>query len=90
MASLFLTSALDRSERSASHPDRFIPWKVASGTHCIGGWLDPRAGLHAVEKIEISCPVGNRNRAVQPVAPTELFRLEIALWDVSWAAKCGD
>jgi hypothetical protein len=34
----------------ASHPDRFIPRDRISGTHCIGGWVDLRAGLDAVEK----------------------------------------
>jgi hypothetical protein len=32
---VFLTSALDGGERSASRP----------GTHWKGGWVDPRAGL---------------------------------------------
>jgi hypothetical protein len=26
---------------------RFTPGKKAPGTHCIGGWVDPRTGLEA-------------------------------------------
>jgi hypothetical protein len=47
---IFLTSALAGGEWSASCPCRFIPGERAPGTHCIGGWLDPRAGLDDVEK----------------------------------------
>jgi len=36
----FLISTLDRGEWSASRPGRFIP-----GTHWIGEWVSPRAGL---------------------------------------------
>jgi hypothetical protein len=50
----FLTSALDRGERSASRPCSFIPEERASGTHWIGGWVARRAG--------------NRTSAFQPVA----------------------
>jgi hypothetical protein len=46
---IFLTSALAGSEGSASHPGRFTP-----GTHWIGGWVDPRAGMDDVEKREFS------------------------------------
>jgi hypothetical protein len=35
---------------SASRPDRFIPGEKAPGTHWIGGWVDPRAGLDDMEK----------------------------------------
>jgi hypothetical protein len=45
-----LTSALAGGEWSASRPGRFIPEKRAPRTHCIGGWVGPRAGLHVVEK----------------------------------------
>jgi hypothetical protein len=48
-----------RGESSARPPGRF-----ASCTHWIGGWLGPRASLHAVEKRELSCPAGNRNPVV--------------------------
>jgi hypothetical protein len=45
----FLTSALDGGEWSASRLGHFIPGERAPGTHCIGGWVGPRAGLYAVE-----------------------------------------
>jgi hypothetical protein len=41
-----LTSALVGGEWSTSRPGRFTP-----GTHWIGGWLDLRAGLDDLEKI---------------------------------------
>jgi len=46
----FLTSALDRSESSASRPGRFTAGEIAPGIHCIGGRVGPRAGLDAVVK----------------------------------------
>jgi hypothetical protein len=46
----FLTSALDGWEWSASRTGRFTPGETASGTHWIESWVDPRAGLDAVEK----------------------------------------
>jgi hypothetical protein len=48
---LHLTSALDGAEWSASLPDSFTPGK--SPPVWIGGWMAPRAGLDAVEKIKI-------------------------------------
>jgi hypothetical protein len=42
---VFLTSALAGSEWLASRPGRFTP-----GTHWIGGWVGPRAGLDYMEK----------------------------------------
>jgi hypothetical protein len=44
-----LPSALNGGEWSASHPSRFTPRKGALGSHWIGGWVGPRAGLDAVE-----------------------------------------
>jgi hypothetical protein len=44
-----LTSALD-GELSASRPSHFTPMETATGTHWIGGWVGPRAGLDAVVK----------------------------------------
>jgi hypothetical protein len=46
----FLTSALDGGEWSGSRPCCFTPGERAPGTHWIGGWVDPRAGLDDVEK----------------------------------------
>jgi hypothetical protein len=42
---ILLTSALAGGEWSVSCSGRFIP-----GTHLIGGWVSPRAGVDDVEK----------------------------------------
>jgi hypothetical protein len=47
---IFLTSALVGGECSASRPGRFSPGEIAPGTHWIGGWVGPRAGLDDVQK----------------------------------------
>jgi hypothetical protein len=47
---IFLTSALV-GELSASRPGRFTP-----GTNCIGGCVDPRAGLHDMEGKFLTLP----------------------------------
>jgi len=43
-----LTLALDGGEWSASRPGHFAPGVRAHGTHWIGDWVGPRAGLNAV------------------------------------------
>jgi hypothetical protein len=43
---VFLTSALYGGEWSSSRPGRITP-----GIYCVGGWVGPRTGLYAVEKI---------------------------------------
>jgi len=47
---------LDRCEWSASLPGRLTPGEGASGTHWLGGWLGPTAGLDAVAKRKKSLP----------------------------------
>jgi hypothetical protein len=50
----FLTSARDGGEWSGS---QFLPLYPGGGsprTHCIGGWVGPRAGLDDVEKRKFS------------------------------------
>jgi hypothetical protein len=47
---IFLTSALAGSEWSAARPGRFTHREKAPGTHWVGGWVDPRAGLDDLEK----------------------------------------
>jgi hypothetical protein len=45
-----LTSALVGAEWSASRSSRFTSREKAPGTHWIGDWVSPRAGLYTVEK----------------------------------------
>jgi hypothetical protein len=45
-----LISALGGGEWSASRLGRFTPREIAPGTHWIGGWVGPRAGLDTVVK----------------------------------------
>jgi hypothetical protein len=51
-----LTSALDWSKWSVSCPGRFTPRERAPGTHWIGSWVDPGAGLNVVVKRKIQRP----------------------------------
>jgi hypothetical protein len=54
----FLNLELDGGEWSASRP----------GTHCIRGWVDPRADLKTVTKGKIPAPAGNRTQIFQSLA----------------------
>jgi hypothetical protein len=66
---VLLISALDGGKWSDSRPGRFAPGEITPGTHWIGRWVGPRAGLDAVAKRkENPAPAGNRNPVVQPVA----------------------
>jgi hypothetical protein len=47
---VFLTSTLVALESSASLPGRLTPGERAPGTHWIGGWVDPRAGLDDIKR----------------------------------------
>jgi hypothetical protein len=49
---IFLTSAVPGGESSASRPSRFNLGEKTHGTHWIGGWAGPRAGLDNMEKTE--------------------------------------
>jgi hypothetical protein len=60
IAPLFLTSALDGGEWSASHPGRFTPC-----THWTWGWVGPRAKALA--------PTRNWTLAIQHAAWNQLF-----------------
>jgi hypothetical protein len=50
----FLTSAVPGGEWSASRPGHFISGVRVPGTHSREGWVGPRVGQDAVEKIQIS------------------------------------
>jgi hypothetical protein len=47
---IFFTSTLAGGEWSASRPGRLTLGERAPGTHWIGGWVGPGAGLDNVEK----------------------------------------
>jgi hypothetical protein len=47
---IFFASAIVGGDWSASRPGRFTPGERTPGTHWIGVWVDPRAGLDVVEK----------------------------------------
>ena len=50
----FSTSALEEDERSVSRPWPFTYAGRAPDTE----WVDPKAGLNILEKIQIICPCG--------------------------------
>jgi hypothetical protein len=50
---ILLNSALDGGEWSASRPGRVTAGETAHCTHCMGGCVDHRAGLNAMEKRKI-------------------------------------
>jgi hypothetical protein len=65
-----LTSALGGGEWSASRPGRSTPRESDPGTHWIGGWAGPSAGLDTVSKTKIPIPRRDSNPnypIVQPV-----------------------
>jgi hypothetical protein len=73
---VFLTSALVEGEWSASRPCRFTPGERAPGTHWIGGWLDPRAGLDDTESREFLILPGLQFRPLGgPARSQSLHRL---------------
>jgi hypothetical protein len=55
---VFLTSALDGDEWSASCPGCFTPGERASGIHWLRIWLGPGVGLVAVAQRTDSNPCG--------------------------------
>jgi hypothetical protein len=80
----FLTSALVGGERSALRPGQFT-----SGTHWIGGWVDPRAGLDDVEKRKFLILPGLELRPLGRSARTQsLYRLRYpGLWMEEYAKQ---
>jgi hypothetical protein len=73
------TSALEGGGWSASRTSRLTPGKRTPGTHWVGGWVGPRAGLDTVSDTRTPIPARNRTPIVQPVAiPTELPLIVIA------------
>jgi hypothetical protein len=72
----FLTSTLDGSEWSASHPGRFTTWEGAPDIHSIGGCVGPRAGLDDFEKRKFLTVPGLELRPFgRPACSESLYRL---------------
>jgi hypothetical protein len=61
---IFLTSALSGGEWSVSRPYRFTPGETAPRSHWIGGWVDPRAGLEDMERIQFDKSSENNTRTL--------------------------
>jgi hypothetical protein len=55
---VFFTSVLVGGEWSDSRPGRFTPRERVPGTHWIGDWVTPRAGLDDVEKTKFLTLLG--------------------------------
>jgi hypothetical protein len=73
---IFLNLALVGNEWSASCPGRFTTGKRTSGTHWIGGWVCPRAGMDDVEKRKFLPPQGLELRTFGRSARSQsLYRL---------------
>jgi hypothetical protein len=73
---IFLTYALTGVEWSASRLCRFTPGERAPGTHWIGGWVDPRAGLDDLEKRKFFTLSGLELRPLsRPASSQSLYRL---------------
>jgi hypothetical protein len=73
---IFMTSALIECEWSTSRPGRFNLGERALGTHRIGGWVSPRAGLDDVEKRKIFTLQGLELRPLRrPARSQSLYRL---------------
>jgi hypothetical protein len=55
ISQLFLSSALEAGEWSASFPGRFKPKEKTFGNHWIGRWAGRRVGLNTVKTRKVSC-----------------------------------
>jgi hypothetical protein len=58
-------------DRSALRPGRSTPGKELPGTHWIGGWIGPRAGLDDVERRKIVHLLGLKLRSLSHPAPIQ-------------------
>jgi hypothetical protein len=73
---IFFASALAGGEWSASRSGRFTPGYRTPGTYCIGGWVDPRAGLDDVEKRKFLTLPGLKLRPLgRPACSPSLYRI---------------
>jgi hypothetical protein len=73
---IFLTSALDGDEWSASRLCRFTLEERASSTHWTGRWEDPRASLDDTEKLKFLTLSGLELRPLgRPALSQSLYQL---------------
>jgi hypothetical protein len=71
----FSFSLLVGGEWSASRAGRFTPREGAPGTHWVGGWVDPRAGLEDMDELKFFTLPGLELRPLdRPTLPTALSR----------------
>jgi hypothetical protein len=75
----FLISALQISARLTLGPARFAPKEFAPGTNLMGGWIDHRTRLDAMEK-KIYYPCRELNPAHLAQSPS-LYRLSYSVAD---------
>jgi hypothetical protein len=66
---VFLTLALDGGKLVSFTPCRFTPAERAPGTHWIGGWVSPRAGLEDNGEVKIIPPYWDSNSDPSVVQP---------------------
>jgi hypothetical protein len=70
VAPVLLALVLDGGEWSVAPFGCFIAGETAPGTHFIGGWVGPRAGMDSMEKRRIFYPFRESNpdsSFVQPI-----------------------
>jgi hypothetical protein len=73
---VFLTSALVGGEWLASRLGPFSPMESSAGTHCLGKWPGPKAGLDDVEKRKILILQGLELSLLnRPARSQSLYRL---------------
>jgi hypothetical protein len=72
---MFLNSALAGGEWSDSRPCLFNPGESAHGTHWIGGWVDPRAGLDDLKRKLLTLPGLEPRPLGRPARSQSLYRL---------------
>jgi hypothetical protein len=89
----FLISALDGGKWSGSRPGRLVAGERAPGTHWIGGWVGPRAGLEAATKRKSPSPcwksnLGRLARSLVAI-PTELPRLHVTFQERKISVRTG-
>jgi hypothetical protein len=74
-----LTSALDGGEWLVSRPGRFTSRERGPGTHWIGGWVGPTAGLDAGEEKNSQRLPGLEPPIIQPVSQLRHFVSSLSL-----------